>query len=127
MKDYIWDILSNIQYMNNDVYIGGSLSLILQGSIPYRIPNDIDLILLNKNHIYNILEIDNKFKRPRLNRRCRYGGMSFESFYNPTAEYVEYNHNGYILKLSPPGEVFKWKIGNNHIKHQSDLVYYNPV
>jgi hypothetical protein len=127
MNNYVWDILANIQHINDDVYIGGSLSLILQNVIPYRNPKDIDLIFLNKNHIYDVLEIDNDFKRSKINKRCHYGGVLFESFYNPTAEYISYNHNGYVLKLSPAEEVFKWKLKNKHPKHQADLIYYNPI
>jgi len=39
------DILIEFQQKHPDIYIGGSVALILQGIIPYRVPKDIDIMI----------------------------------------------------------------------------------
>jgi hypothetical protein len=48
-------------------------------------------------------------------------------FINPNAQYVEYDYNGSILKLSPIQEVMDWKLkqlNRDHSKkHLNDIEY----
>ena len=122
--------LVDFQQRNPNIYIGGSVSLILQDALPYRIPHDINIITTQKIHIYNIFSID-KTPHFRVNK-CQYDGLIYNLFYNPNAQYIEYNFNGNTLKLSPIDEIMAWKIKtiNKHgvsqkiyKKHLSDLKY----
>ena len=56
----ILEELSKFQKKHPNIYIGGSVSLILQGIIPYRIPKDIDIISTNRIHIYDLFEVKKK-------------------------------------------------------------------
>lgn len=88
--------LYNFQQQNPEVYIGGSISLILQNVIPLREIKDIDLICINKFS---------------LKQRIFYQeGFKYEMFYNPKAEYIEYQFEDKIIKISPVQEVIDWKI-----------------
>jgi hypothetical protein len=119
------ETITKFQNQNPNIYIGGSISLILQEVIPYRIPHDIDIITPNKIHIYDVFKITDKFKH-KIVRRHKFDGLIFELFYNPKAKYIEYNWKGNILKLSPIEEVYKWKILDKNIikeKHLQDLAY----
>jgi hypothetical protein len=123
--DKIIKVLIEFQKQNPNIYIGGSVSLILQGIIPERIPKDIDIISKEKTHIYDIFNINkNKHKRIRIKI---YEGLKFELFINPKAKFIEYNYEGNILKLSPIDEVFEWKLKEKNFKiekHKEDLEYY---
>lgn len=125
MLDNILYILIDFQQLNPNIYIGGSVSLILQNIIPIRIPKDIDIISPTKTHIFEIFNI-NKEHNIRI-RRYSFGGLKFELFNNPKAEYIEYVYNDNILKLSPVDEVMEWKLRKKNIeneKHKNDLKYY---
>ena len=125
MVSSILHSLVKFQNQNPNIYIGGSVSLILQGVIPYRNPHDIDIITPNRVHIYDLFEVTNREKHPII-RKYKYDGLMFELFYNPKAEYIEYNWKNNILKLSPIAEVYKWKLQDNQIikeKHLRDLAY----
>ena len=116
--------LVKFQNQNPNIYIGGSTSLILQNSIPYRIPHDIDIITPIRTHIYEVFNIPNKPKHSMI-RRYKFDNLMFELFYNPKAEYVEYNWKNNILKLSPVDEVYEWKMLDKNItreKHLNDLM-----
>ncbi len=119
------DILIEFQQKHPDIYIGGSVALILQGIIPYRVPKDIDIISPKRTHIYEVFGIDKP--RPKILKRYRHNGFLFDLFINPNAQYVEYIYNGYTLKLSPADEVYEWKLRIQNVnteKHANDLKYY---
>lgn len=122
------NILTEFQKQHPDIYIGGSISLILQEVIPYRIPKDIDLISTNRIHIYDLFNID-KIKHPRVTK-CRYKDVLFDLFINPSAQYIEYNYNDNIIKLSPTDEIYQWKLRKQNVykqKHIKDLKYYEAA
>ncbi len=123
--DTILETLIKFQNQNPNIYIGGSVSLMLQGVIPYRIPKDIDIITPNKTHIFEIFGINDRPKH-RMIRIHRFDGLLFELFHNPDAEYLEYDWKGNILKISPIDEIYKWKLKDRNIvieKHLRDLEY----
>jgi hypothetical protein len=125
MIDNILDILVEFQQQNPNIYIGGSVSLILQNAIPFRIPGDIDIISSQRIHIYDIFNI-NKSKHI-LVRKHKHKDLKFELFYNPKAEFVEYNYKETILKISPINEAMQWKLKGKAItkqKHINDLMHY---
>ncbi len=128
--DFILKVLSEFQSQHPDIYIGGSVSLMLQNAIPNRVPHDIDIISPKKIHIFEIFNITDKIHHP-LTRIHRHQNLKFELFCNPNASYLEYNWEGNILKLSPIEEVFKWKFKEQNIsrpKHKSDIEsYYGDI
>jgi predicted nucleotidyltransferase len=118
-------LLAKFQQKYPNIYIGGSVSLILQGIIPYRIPKDIDIISTNRIHIYDLFEVK---KEKRRIKTYKHSGLKFDLFINPNAQYVEHIYDGHILKLSPVDEVYQWKLKKENIvkeKHINDLKYYN--
>ena len=124
----ILEKLSKFQKKHPNIYIGGSVSLILQGIIPYRIPKDIDIISTNRIHIYDLFEV--KKEKHKLIKRFKHNGLRFDLFINPNAQYIKYISNGYNLKLSPVDEVYEWKLREKNIqreKHINDLKYYNGI
>lgn len=121
----ILETLNNFQKLHSNVYIGGSISLILQNAIPPRMPKDVDIVSPKNIHIFDLFQIDRP-KHRRI-RRIKHEGMFFDLFINPEAEYIEYMYNGDILKLSPIDEIYKWKLKKKNIKqekHIKDLKYY---
>ena len=130
MHNILNEILK-IQQQYPDIYVGGSLSLILQKVIPYREPKDIDLISPHKLHIYEVFNVD-KEKHWRIKNKT-FNNIRFELFYNPNAEYIKGNYKGNIIKLSPVDEIMEWKINkllehsineSNFKKHLIDLQYH---
>lgn len=124
----ILNILIEFQKQHPGVYIGGSTSLVLQEVIPYRIPKDIDLVSTNRIHIYDLFSID-KVKHPRATK-YRYKDVLFDLFINPSAQYIEYNYNNNIIKISPVDEIYQWKLRKQNIykqKHINDLKYYEAA
>ncbi len=122
------EVLSKFQKKHPNIYIGGSVSLILQGIIPYRIPKDIDIISTNRIHIYDLFEV--KKEKHRLIKKFKHNGLKFDLFINPNAQYIEHIYNGYTLKLSPVDEIYEWKLREKNIqseKHINDLKYYNGI
>lgn len=126
----IIDTLLEFQENNPNIYIGGSISLILQKVIPVRIPKDIDIITPQRTYICEIFHLDKP--KHRFFRRYKYNDVLFELFYNPKAQYIEYTIKNKILKLSPIDEVFEWKINPPYIfnessskKHSKDIKEYN--
>jgi hypothetical protein len=125
MIDNLLPILLEFQQRNPHIYIGGSVSLMLQEAIPLRVPKDIDIISTQRTHIHDIFGIY-ETQRHKLVRRHRHQGVIFELFYNPKAQYVQYLYQGQILKLSPINEINEWKLKNtNKEKHNNDLNYYH--
>lgn len=121
-------VMLKFQQKHPNIYIGGSVSLMLQGVIPYRTPKDIDIISTNRVHIYDLFEV--KKEKHRLVKIYRHEGLRFDLFINPNAQYVEYIYEGHILKLSPIDEVYQWKLKKENIvkeKHINDLKYYNGI
>jgi hypothetical protein len=121
--------LIEFQHCHPNIYIGGSISLILQKAIPYRTPKDVDIISPDKTHIYDIFNIESENKHPLI-RQYRYNNLKFELFINPKAEYIEYKYNNNILKISPIYEVFEWKHKRQNIyngKHAVDINYYETT
>lgn len=117
--------LIEFQQKNPDIYIGGSVSLMLQNVIPYRVPKDIDIITPNKTHIYDIFNV-NKNKYFHI-RQHKYNDLKWELFYNPNSKYIYYSD---ILKISPVDEIMEWKykfqkIKPNDIKNNNDIIYHN--
>lgn len=101
-----------------DIYLGGSISLILQNAIQYREVHDIDLIVTKPKNEYDIF--DNKLSP--INRRYYYNGNIMEIFKNKNANFINFNYKGHIIKLSPINEIAEWKYKFNHIlKHKIDL------
>ena len=126
--DNILNQLIKFQQNNPDVYIGGSISLILQNAIPYRIPKDIDIITPVKIHIHDIFNVESN-KHPRI-RLYEYNNLKWELFYNPDSKYIEYIYNGNILKISPADEVMRWKYKfqkrkPDNFKNNNDIKHYN--
>jgi hypothetical protein len=103
----ILDEILSIQQQHPNIYVGGSVALILQEAIAPRKPKDVDLISTYKTHIYDVFGIDRE-KHWRI-KNTRRNGITFDLFYNPNAQYVEYNYNGNIIKLSPVDETMEWK------------------
>jgi hypothetical protein len=106
------------------IYIGGSLPLIVYGVIPYRIPKDIDLI-----SCIPIKECGLDAKKGFNSYKFKKDGINFEIFYNPKAEYIEYNYKEHIFKFSPIEEImdFKLELSNREItctKHLEDIKCY---
>ena len=125
MIDNLLPILLEFQQRNPHIYIGGSVSLMLQDAIPLRTPKDIDIISTQRTHIHDIFGI-HESKRHKLVRRYRHQGVIFELFYNPKAQYIQYLYQGQILKLSPINEINEWKLKNtDKAKHTNDLNYYH--
>jgi hypothetical protein len=121
----ILETLSKFQKRHPNIYIGGSVSLILQNVIPYRIPKDIDIISTNRIHIYDLFEV--KKEKHRLIKKFKHDGLKFDLFINPNAQYIEYIYNRCVLKLSPIDEIYEWKLKEKNIqteKHINDLQYY---
>lgn len=117
--------LLEFQQQHPNIYIGGSVALILQGIIPYRVPKDIDIISPNRIHIYDIFKVDKPHSK--LIKRHRHQGLLFDLFINPNAQYVEHIYDGHVLKLSPADEVYQWKLRKQNVhreKHINDLKYY---
>jgi hypothetical protein len=124
----IKDVLTKFQQTHPDIYIGGSVSLILQGIIPYREPKDIDIISTKRIHIYELFGVDKL--QHRLIKKYRYENLLFDLFINPQAKYIEYIYNGHVLKLSPADEIYQWKLREKNIskeKHIEDLKYYDRI
>ena len=124
----ILEELSKFQQKYPNIYIGGSVSLMLQKVIPYRVPKDIDIISTNRIHIYDLFEV--KKEKHRLIKRYKHEGLKFDLFINPNAQYIEYIYNGHVLKLSPIDEVYQWKLKKENVtkeKHLNDLKYYNGI
>jgi hypothetical protein len=118
-----------VEFQKNtpDIYIGGSISLMLQNIIPHRIPKDIDIITPIKQHIYDIFNIES-IKYPHI-RLHKHNNFKWELFYNPNAQYLEYIYNDNIIKISPTNEIFEWKYkfqkkSPNNIKNNNDINYY---
>ena len=126
--DSIILLLVKFQQQYPHIYIGGSVSLVLQKAIPHRIPKDIDIISQNRIHIYELFNTDKPYNR--LIKKYKHEGILFDLFINPKAQFVEHIYNGYLLKLSPVDEVYQWKLKEKNIvhdKHLTDLKYYNGV
>jgi hypothetical protein len=123
----ILDKILSIQQQYPDIYVGGSVALILQKAIPFRKPKDVDLISPYKTHIYEVFNV-NRDKHFRI-RSHSYDNIRFELFHNPNAEYVKGYYKGNIIKLSPVDEIMEWKFNQlltkrtNLEKHIKDLQY----
>ena len=126
--DKLLDILVELQKQHPNIYIGGSTSLILQETIPYRIPKDIDLVSINYIHIYDLFNV-NKAKHS-LATKYKHKNVLFDLFINPSAQYIKYNYNNNTIKLSPVDEIYQWKLKKKNIykqKHINDLKYYEAA
>jgi hypothetical protein len=104
-KNIIRNILE-IQNNNPNVYIGGSISLILQGVIPYREIHDVDLIYNQKIQIHDIFNTTGK---KSIRNKIYYNGIEHELFVNKDAKYINFDCGGLIIKLSPINETIEWK------------------
>jgi hypothetical protein len=114
----ILDNILNIQQQYPNIYVGGSVALILQNVIPFRKPSDVDLITLERMHIYDLFNIHKE--KNKLIRRHRHDNIIFEIFYNPNAEYVKYTYKNNNIKLSPVDEIMSWKINQLHKHPEKD-------
>ena len=94
----ILSILNDFQNQHPNIYIGGSTSLILQEVIPFRIPQDIDIITPTRIHIYDIFNVDKNKTRFRRTKTYKYNDLKFDLFINPSCDYIEYNYKNYHLK-----------------------------
>ena len=104
-KNIIFSILE-IQNNNPNIYVGGSISLILQGIIPYREIHDVDLIYNEKIQIHDVFNVN---ERKCIRNKIHYNGIEHELFVNKNARYVNFDYNGLIIKLSPIDETIEWK------------------
>ena len=107
-----------------DIYIGGSLPLIIQDIIPYRTPKDIDLIscIPVEKHNLDHLNIKKIFRTYGFKKN----NLQFELFYNPEAKFEEYDYEGHIFKFSPVDEIINFKLKKatreiTNSKHLNDL------
>lgn len=124
MESSIFKELINFQLSNPNIYIGGSVSLILQNYIPYRVPKDVDIISKERIHIYDIFKTD-KLKKNRI-KTYKHNNIIYDLFYNPNAEFIEYETEFGLLKISPIEEILNWKRkwilkDPNNKKHTNDL------
>ena len=104
-KNIIFKILE-IQNNNPNIYVGGSISLILQGIIPYRDIHDVDLIYNEKIQIHDVFNVN---ERKCIRNKIHYNGIEHKLFVNKNARYVNFDYNGLIIKLSPIDETIEWK------------------
>ena len=127
MIDNIIEKLVEFQYYNPNIYIGGSIALMLQNAIPYRIPKDVDIISPVKIHIYDVFNVDRD--KPFYVRQYKYNDLRWELFYNSNAKYIYYSQNGNTLKISPVDEIMEWKYkfqkkAPDNAKNNKDIEYY---
>jgi hypothetical protein len=124
--DKILSVLVEFQQQSPNIYIGGSVSLILQNIIPPRIPHDIDIISPYKTHIFEIFNVIDR-EHHRIAKIYRYKDLKFDLYYNPKAQYIEHEWKGNILKISPADEIYEWKLRETNIKrekHLNDIEFY---
>lgn len=127
VSNNILENIIKIQLEYSNIYVGGSISLILQNVIPFREVSDIDFISDKKTHIYDVFNINDREKHPII-RKYYSNNIRNELFINPNAKFIEYNYDGYIIKLSPIDETIEWKkkfyTKFKNEKHKKDLEFY---
>lgn len=119
--DNILQEVIKIQERYPHIYLGGSISLILQNAIPNRVPKDVDLVTSERIHIYEVFNVD-RIRYPRIHS-YKYNNVKFELFVNPKAEYISYIYDGYTIKLSPIQEILDWKIKKLNIYDINSKIY----
>lgn len=129
INDQILYSISELQSKHPNVYIGGSISLILQNIIPLREVSDIDLVTNERVHIYDIFNVDKE--KHFLIRKYYSNNVRNELFINPNAKYIDFNYSGFIIKLSPVDETIEWKKKfyekTKKEKHLRDIKYYDKI
>lgn len=106
MENIIQELIK-FQKIYPNIYIGGSVSLILQDYIPLRIPKDIDIISKEEVHIYDLFNINKP--KPRFLKMINYKGLKYDLFFNPKAEFINFETKFGILKISPVKEIIQAK------------------
>ena len=124
-KDDFLDSLVEFQLLNPEVYIGGSVALMLQQAIPYRKPKDLDLVTFTEKTFAELKGISR--------RRAEYGfygyvvgGMLCELMCDPEPiELVEYKHGSGIIRLGTIDRIVYWK--NSYAERLSYAESLNPM
>jgi hypothetical protein len=133
MINDLLDKIVRFQKQYPNIYVGGSIALMLQEAIPYRIPKDIDLITPQKIHIYDLFtETQDRPNKHPMSRIVNIYGTKWELFHNPDAQFVEHYYKGNHIKISPIQEIYDWKIKFSKKypedeKHIKDIKYYNGI
>jgi len=128
LKKCYTDKIIELQEKYPNIYLGGSVALLLQGAIPYREPKDVDLVCSDRIHIYDLFEIKDR-PRKGLIKHYSYEEKRFELFFNPNAQYIEYPFEENIIKISPVEEILQWKFkyqlkNPDCIKNNADINHY---
>lgn len=124
LEDIIFELII-FQKTNPNIYIGGSIALMLQKTIPQRIPKDIDIISKENIHIYDIFNID-KFKHPKI-KLFKRENLKYELFINKNTKYINFNYQGNNIKITPVEEILDWKLkyqkrNPNNLKNNNDII-----
>jgi hypothetical protein len=108
--DKVLDTVVEIQKEHPDVYLGGSISLMLQNVLSRKL-GDVDLETQEKMYIRQILKA-----APHVNVYTYYteDGVKYELLPNPSdyhqdKSYVEYNYKENVLRLVPAERIIKVK------------------
>ena len=107
--DKVLDTVVEIQKEHPDVYLGGSISLMLQNILSREI-GDVDLETQKKMYIRQVLK-----EAPHVNLHIYIkDGVKYELLPNPSdyhqdGSYVEYNYKESILRLVPAERIIKVK------------------
>ena len=123
------DTLLNIQKEYPDVYLGGSISLLLQDINFPRIPKDLDLVTTSdKLNIYDLFEEFKFIPKNSKSTTIKLNNTDWDLHYDPQAQYVEYFYKGFKLKIITIDDFIRWKkhyvkLEKCSLKHKEDLEY----
>jgi len=111
LKGYL-DNYIKIQNSFNFISLGGSVPLMIYGSIPFRKIKDFDIIstqYVSKDEIlYRAFNIEPP-KRSLGGTRISYEDTHFDFYINPQATYDFISFEGYNLRVSPEDEIIFYK------------------
>ena len=111
LKSYL-DNYIKIQNSFHFISLGGSVPLMIYGSIPFRKIKDFDIIstqYVNKDEIlYRAFGIKPP-KRFLGGTRVSYKDTHFDLYINPQATYEFIHFEGYNLRVSPEDEIIFYK------------------
>jgi hypothetical protein len=123
------NILLNIQKKYPNVYLGGSISLLLQDIDFPRVPKDLDLVTTSKElNIYDLFEEFKSIPKNPKSTTVKLNNTDWDLHYDPQAHYVEYSYKGFKLKIITIDDFIRWKkhyvkSKNCLPKHIEDLEY----
>ena len=111
LKSYL-DNYIKIQNSFNFISLGGSVPLMIYGSIPFRKIKDFDIIstqYVSKDEIlYRAFDIEPP-KRSLGGTRISHKDTHFDFYINPQATYDFIFFEGYNLRVSPEDEIIFYK------------------